>query len=1003
MGIEERRKKLMAARPNWGDQPDPHHVQDIYTCSTTTSTDASAVDDQTIPAMNNVVFPPQYDSVARITTKDWSLNRILASGKNFQRVPRVSSTATTKKINESERNGLPLIIEGLHKHPEWKWTYFKPEWLEDHGPKEISVRNVHTWTDTTIPLPEFIAKSRASPKFATAEGVETLMCYLGIGDTFTPCHKDLCASSGQNLMCYTENDGSSFWFMTKSSDAPEASKYFQKLNQELDHENHIVSVEQLAQAPFTVYVSEQKLGDLVLVPPRSCHQVVNYGGITIKTSWSRMTLKGLETAYYHELPIYQRHGDTTCPTRVCRPETYRVKSTIYHTLRQRTEDLAKLQRKDLHSRRLPTDNKHEKLVEVTKTLLKLFDEILVEEYAPSYRKMHCLSSASSLSPSSSSGNSDIIDLHCDFCGADIFQSFFECRKPLDHSHGAFRAAPINSQFMRVGWYDTFVQTGRTEDSDEETSQDSPMPDVTLSAPQSPSIPPPIDSPTTISHTPSGSSTPPAVQPSSSQIDSHSPTSASSAITTDATPTPLKRKRMLFDYVEIPMLAYLPQEASKLTSSQVARATSVVNHPQEQSASDGTSTSISSTIDAEVVNPQRELDAMQVDKNADPKSTIDPPQRQAPTVISNAPSTTCHTKPPIPRLNLSARMPMPSKRKRRLALTNPARSAKAASSKSDPRPANVITAANNRTAAGVALHNPPSGAVKNTPGVGSAPGPLYPPNDTIRNLRFQKRPRLLSPATASYQSSSSSSAYPASSASEKVASALNRAVTDNNAMVNAVDVPSSSTEHPAPNVGQRPVPELEAEIKSLKETVVNLSEQMKLCQPQPLPVIQAPSSQPMSDLLTCLMTAQMLSRNSGFPVNIANPSGPWPSQWWQMHEQTFPMQTATWSDTRDYASSYPPPTLGPWEQARERNYEGPYTDDPLRVTQTRGHYTTNAIVPTGTTNSMSTSRAPTITKGQGLIRGLLQGHSDARTLVSTMTGLIQGSRASTSTKGQGGLL
>lgn len=107
-------------------------------------------------------------------------------------------------------------------------------------------------------------------------------------------------------MCYTEQDGASFWFMTDGSSAPEVSQYFHKLGQELDHETHVITPEQLAKAPFDVYIAEQKLGDLVLVPPRSCHQVVNYGGMTIKTSWSRMTLKGLAIAYYHELPLYRR-------------------------------------------------------------------------------------------------------------------------------------------------------------------------------------------------------------------------------------------------------------------------------------------------------------------------------------------------------------------------------------------------------------------------------------------------------------------------------------------------------------------------------------------------------------------------------------------------------------------------------------------------------------------------------------------------------------------------
>ena len=139
------------------------------------------------------------------------------------------------------------------------------------------------------------------------EAVESLMCYLGTGDTFTPCHKDLCASSGHNIMCYTEDDGSSFWFMTASTDAPKAGEYFQShIGLELDWEDHVATVEEFAGATFTIYVAEQRLGDLVLVPPRSCHQVVNKGGLTMKTSWSRMTIAGLRAALHHELPIYRR-------------------------------------------------------------------------------------------------------------------------------------------------------------------------------------------------------------------------------------------------------------------------------------------------------------------------------------------------------------------------------------------------------------------------------------------------------------------------------------------------------------------------------------------------------------------------------------------------------------------------------------------------------------------------------------------------------------------------
>lgn len=139
------------------------------------------------------------------------------------------------------------------------------------------------------------------------ESVETLMCYLGSDGTFTPCHKDICASTGHNLMCYTENGGSSIWFMTASEDAPIVGQYFQEsLKKELDWEVHYANVEEFARAPFPVYITEQKLGDFVLVPPRSCHQVMNQGGLTIKTAWSRMTVEGLRIALRHELPVYQR-------------------------------------------------------------------------------------------------------------------------------------------------------------------------------------------------------------------------------------------------------------------------------------------------------------------------------------------------------------------------------------------------------------------------------------------------------------------------------------------------------------------------------------------------------------------------------------------------------------------------------------------------------------------------------------------------------------------------
>lgn len=131
-------------------------------------------------------------------------------------------------------------------------------------------------------------------------------------------------------MCYTEGNGSSFWFMTASSAAAKASAFLRSLGHELDHENYVASLAEFAKAPFDVFIAEQKLGDLVLVPKRSCHQVVNAGGLTVKTSWSRMTVDGLVSAFHHELPIYRR---------VCREETYRVKLLIHRALKRYTARL----------------------------------------------------------------------------------------------------------------------------------------------------------------------------------------------------------------------------------------------------------------------------------------------------------------------------------------------------------------------------------------------------------------------------------------------------------------------------------------------------------------------------------------------------------------------------------------------------------------------------------------------------------------------------------------
>jgi len=82
--------------------------------------------------------------------------------------------------------------------------------------------------------------------------------------------------------------------------------YWRDLGQELDHESHVATVDELARAGFPIYVCQQELGGLVIVPPQSCHQVLNSGGLTMKLAWSRMVADSFKLSLTQELRIYQR-------------------------------------------------------------------------------------------------------------------------------------------------------------------------------------------------------------------------------------------------------------------------------------------------------------------------------------------------------------------------------------------------------------------------------------------------------------------------------------------------------------------------------------------------------------------------------------------------------------------------------------------------------------------------------------------------------------------------
>ena len=131
---------------------------------------------------------------------------------------------------------------------------------------------------------------------------------------------------------------------------------------------------------------------------------------------------------------------------MCRRETYRVKLTIFHAIVEYTERLASIAlptplpsppSSDIPFSRLPMSSCRDpsppaqptdlvprsspvpdKTLSVLKDLLLLFDNILIEEWTPHHTDLKHV-------PVPLAGF--LRELHvCDYCGADIFQSFFAC-------------------------------------------------------------------------------------------------------------------------------------------------------------------------------------------------------------------------------------------------------------------------------------------------------------------------------------------------------------------------------------------------------------------------------------------------------------------------------------------------------------------------------------------------------------------------------------------------
>jgi hypothetical protein len=251
---------------------------------------------------------------------------------------------------------------------------------------------------------------------------ENLMCYVGHEGTYTPSHREMCASLGQNIMVNAsgqisedgkpERPGSSIWFMTESKDRHLVSEYWLSvLGHDIEVENHFAQLAAWKKAPFKTYVVEQRPGDFILIPPLAPHQVWNRGTRTVKIAWNRTTVETLDLAINEALPNSRV---------VCRDEQYKNKAIVYYTL-QKYSSLIKSARAqvELGGENAEAIQRSVKVRQVQRDFKKLFDLyksiMLSEMFAPDSREHP------ELLPYDS-------NVTCAYCRCNIFNRFLSCKR-----------------------------------------------------------------------------------------------------------------------------------------------------------------------------------------------------------------------------------------------------------------------------------------------------------------------------------------------------------------------------------------------------------------------------------------------------------------------------------------------------------------------------------------------------------------------------------------------
>lgn len=82
--------------------------------------------------------------------------------------------------------------------------------------------------------------------------------------------------SAQHLLCLGNANSPRYWFLTSANDYGNVWDHLRKRDGSNEIRSRALDVQELSDAPFTVYIHKQVAGDLLVVPPRWCENPWRY-------------------------------------------------------------------------------------------------------------------------------------------------------------------------------------------------------------------------------------------------------------------------------------------------------------------------------------------------------------------------------------------------------------------------------------------------------------------------------------------------------------------------------------------------------------------------------------------------------------------------------------------------------------------------------------------------------------------------------------------------------